>query len=106
MEGSHFFRRFLFANRQFNWYTAKKMDGSKESVNGNSQMINNPTVEHILELIEQMPEEDRLALETRLSQRLEAEWEKSIAENQRIARDQGITEESIDRAIHRRRYGE
>ena len=65
-----------------------------------------PTVDYVLELIEQMPEQDRLALEMRLSQRLEAEWDQAVAENRRIALDRGITDETIERAIHRRRYGE
>jgi hypothetical protein len=65
-----------------------------------------PTVDYVLELIERMPDEDRLALEMRLSQRLEAEWSDAVAENQRIAHDRGITDETIERAIHRRRYGE
>jgi hypothetical protein len=65
-----------------------------------------PTVDYVLELIDQMPEEDRLALEKRLSERLEAEWDKAVAENRRLAHQRGITEETIDRAAHRRRYGE
>ena len=28
------------------------------------------------------------------------------AENRRLAQERGITEDTIDRAIHRRRYGE
>ena len=65
-----------------------------------------PTVDYVLELIEQMPEEDRLALEKRLSERLDAEWDAAVAENRRLAQERGITEDTIDRAIHRRRYGE
>ena len=65
-----------------------------------------PTVDYVLELIEQMAEEDRLALEKRLSERLDAEWDAAVAENRRLAEERGITEDTIDRAIHRRRYGE
>lgn len=68
--------------------------------------MTHPTVDYVFELIEQMPEEDRLALEMRLSQRLEAEWNEAVADNRRIALDRGITDETIQRAIHRRRYGE
>jgi len=68
--------------------------------------MSHPTVDYVLELIDQMPEEDRLTLEKRLSERLEAEWDEAVAENSRIAQERGITEETIDRAIHRRRYGE
>ena len=65
--------------------------------------MSHPTVDHVLELIEQMPEEDRLAFEKRLSQRLEAEWDEAVAENRRVAQERGITEETIDRVIRRRR---
>lgn len=65
-----------------------------------------PTVDYVFDLIEQMPEDDRLALEMRLSQRLQAEWNEAVAENRRIALDREITDETIERAIHRRRYGE
>jgi hypothetical protein len=65
-----------------------------------------PTVDYVFELIEQMPDEDRLALEMRLSQRLQAEWNDTVAENRRIALARGITDDTIERAIHRRRYGE
>ena len=65
-----------------------------------------PTVDHVLELIHRLPEEDRLALEVRLSQHLDAEWEEAVAENRRVAHERGIAEEAIDRAIHKRRYGE
>lgn len=68
--------------------------------------MNHSRVDHVMELIEQLPEEDRLVLEQRLSQRFEAEWSDAVAENRRIAQQRGITDESIDRAIHRRRYGE
>ena len=65
-----------------------------------------PTVDYVLELIERMPEEDRLALEKRLSERLEPEWDAAVAENRRLAQERGITEDTIDRAIQQRRYGE
>lgn len=63
------------------------------------------SVDQVLELIEGLPDDDRLALE-KLSQRLEAEWNEAVAENRRLARARGITEETVDQAIHRRRYGE
>jgi hypothetical protein len=68
--------------------------------------MSHPTVDHVFELIEQMSGDDRLMLEKRLARRLDAEWDEAVAENRRIARERGITEETIDRAIHRRRYGE
>ena len=63
-------------------------------------------IHHVMELIEQLPEEDRLELEKLLAQKFDAEWKAALTENRRIAQKRGITEETIDRAIHRRRYGE
>lgn len=63
------------------------------------------SVDQLFDLIERMPEDDRLALEKRLSQRLEAEWREAVAENRRIAQARGITEDTIEQAIQRRRYG-
>lgn len=37
---------------------------------------------------------------------LQAEWDEAVAEKRRVAEVHGITEKTIDRAIHRRRYGE
>jgi len=68
--------------------------------------MSHPTVDYVLELIEKMSAEDRLVLEKRLSDRLETAWDEAVAENRRVAQERGITEETIDRAIHRRRYGE
>jgi hypothetical protein len=70
------------------------------------ELMTHPTVDHVLDLIEQLPEDDRLLLEKRLSERLEADWQEAVAENGRIAEERSITEETINRAIHRRRYGE
>lgn len=80
--------------------------GAEGGVPAGSAYMSHPTVDHVLELIEQMPEEDRLVLEQRLWQQVEAEWDEAVAENQRLAQERGITEETIDRVIHRRRYGE
>lgn len=68
--------------------------------------MNQPTADEVLALIEKMPAEDRLALEKRLSERLDTQWDDAVAENRRIAQERGITEETIDRAIHQRRHGE
>ncbi len=65
-----------------------------------------PTVDYVLELIDQLPDEDRAALEARLLNRIEAEWSDAVAENRQIAETKGVTDETIDGIIHRRRYGE
>ena len=62
-------------------------------------------IHHVMELIEQLPEEDRLELEKLLAQKFDTEWKAALTENRRISQQRGITEETIDRAIHRRRYG-
>ena len=61
------------------------------------------SVDQLFDLIERMPEADRLALEKRLSQCLEAEWNDAVAENRRIAEARGITDETVGSAFERRR---
>lgn len=61
---------------------------------------------HVLELIEQMTEADRPVLEPRLAAWSEAAWERSVAENRRYGQERGVTQETVDQALHRRRYGE
>lgn len=63
-------------------------------------------VDEVVEMIASMPDEDRLALEMRLAERFENEWREAVSEGRRIAEARGIDEAAIDRAIHRRRYGE
>jgi hypothetical protein len=63
------------------------------------------SVERVLELIDRLSDDERLILEKQLSQRLDAQWDEAVAENRRVAQERGITEEMVDRAIHRRRYG-
>ena len=64
------------------------------------------TVDEILELIEKLPDQERVLLETRLAQRLDEDWSRAVAENRRVAGERGIDERAIEDAIHRRRYGE
>jgi hypothetical protein len=61
-------------------------------------------VQEILERIDQLPEPDRLILEERLAERAEAEWRREAESARRIARERGIDQAAIDRAIHDRRY--
>jgi hypothetical protein len=61
-------------------------------------------VEEILERIEQLPVEDRLILEERLAQLADAEWKREAEAARRIARERGIDQAAIDRAIHELRY--
>jgi hypothetical protein len=56
-------------------------------------------VREILDRIEQLPEEDRLILEARLAELAEAEWRLETGHARRIARERGLDQAAIDRAI-------
>jgi hypothetical protein len=62
-------------------------------------------VDEILRRIDSLPEEDRLALEEQLDLRIEREWLAEMVEARRIAREQGIDQDAIDRAISEIRRG-
>ena len=61
-------------------------------------------VREILHRIEQLPEEDRLILEERLAELAEAEWKREAEHARRIARERGLDQAAIDRAIQDLRY--
>lgn len=61
-------------------------------------------VEEILRLIEQLTEDDRLALDERLAELSETEWPREVQAVRRIARERGIDQAAIDRAVHHLRY--
>ncbi len=63
------------------------------------------TVQRILELIDRLSEDDRKLLEERLAQRLERAWLEEVGDARRKAEEQGIDQDAIDQAIHKRRYG-
>ena len=65
----------------------------------------NATVEDILTLIDQLPEMERQRLDDELHAQREAEWEVTSAAMRRDAKQRGIDQETIDRAIHEHRYG-
>ncbi|HEX4955301.1 MAG TPA: hypothetical protein VF017_18075 [Thermoanaerobaculia bacterium] len=67
--------------------------------------MSHATVYEILERIEQLPVEERLLLDDLLTQREEAEWRQEAAQARQVARDRGIDQEAIDRAVHRVRHG-
>ncbi len=62
-------------------------------------------VQEILQRIQQLPEEDRLLLEQHLVQGAEAEWKREAEEARRLARQKGIDQAAIDRAVEKVRYG-
>jgi len=64
------------------------------------------SVEDILREIESLSEEDRLALDERLADRLREEWDREAQTARDEAQRRGIDQATIDRAVERRRYGE
>jgi hypothetical protein len=61
-------------------------------------------IREILHRIEQLPEEDRLLLEERLTEIAEAEWKREAELARRIARERGLDQAAIDQAIRELRY--
>jgi hypothetical protein len=64
------------------------------------------TVDDILDRIKQLPEEDRVLLDELLAQQEDREWREEAAKARKMAQDQGIDQDAIDRAVHAVRYGE
>ena len=63
------------------------------------------SVHEILQKIEQLPEEDRALLDKRLAELDEAEWKRLATDVRHVAREKGIDQTKIDRAIDELRYG-
>lgn len=63
------------------------------------------SVEDILRDIDSLTDEERLALDGQIAQRLEAEWERETAKARDEARRRGIDQAAIDGAVERQRYG-
>jgi len=61
-------------------------------------------VRDILNRIDQLPEEDRLLLERRMTERAEAQWHREVAVALREAERRGIDDAAIERAIDELRY--
>ena len=61
-------------------------------------------VREILQRIEQLPEEDRLLLDERLTEIAETEWKREAKDARRIARERGLDQAAIDQAIYDLRY--
>ena len=62
-------------------------------------------VHEILDRIQRLPREERLLLEDHLAQQAEAEWQREVEEARRLAREKGIDQAAIDRAVERVRHG-
>jgi len=62
-------------------------------------------VHEILDRIERLPPEDRLALEEHLARQAEADWLHEAEKARELARRKGIDQAAIDRAVEKVRYG-
>lgn len=58
-------------------------------------------VHEILERIQSLPADERLLLEDQLAQQAETEWRREAEEARRLAREKGIDQAAIDRAVER-----
>ena len=64
------------------------------------------TVDAILDQIRQLPAADRAILEQRLAEQTESEWrEEAESWCATRAREKGISQATIDQAVHDLRYG-
>ena len=61
-------------------------------------------VEEILHRIQQLPEEDRRLLEERWAELTEAEWKREAEQARLSARERGVDQKAIDRAVQELRY--
>ncbi len=61
-------------------------------------------VHEILDRIQRLPAEDRLVLEECLAQQEEAQWRREAEEARSLARQRGIDQAAIDRAIDKIRH--
>ena len=62
-------------------------------------------VHEILDRIEHLPPAERMELEGLLAQQAEAEWQCEAEEARRLARQKGIDQAAIDRAVEKVRHG-
>ena len=58
----------------------------------------------ILDRIQHLPVEDRLSLDEQLARLSEAEWHREAEEGRRLAKQKGIDQAAIDRAVEAVRY--
>jgi hypothetical protein len=63
-------------------------------------------VREILERIRRLPESDRLELRSELSREEEQEWVQMLTQAREMARQRGIDDAAIVRAVESLRYGD
>jgi hypothetical protein len=66
--------------------------------------MSHTTVEGLIEQIQKLSEEDRLLLETRLSDISETEWQKETTLARQEAKKRNIDQKEIDNAVYQTRY--
>jgi hypothetical protein len=59
----------------------------------------------ILHRIHALPDHERLQLQEHLAREAEAEWQREAEDARQQARDRGIDQAAIDRAVEAVRYG-
>src|SRR5262249_49140404 len=62
-------------------------------------------VQEILKRIEELSDEDRLVLQSRLAELAESEWRHEVELARQKARESGLTQEQVDKAVEQVRYG-
>jgi hypothetical protein len=62
-------------------------------------------VDEILKKIDDLSEAERLALEQQLAERAEAQWLRESIQASALARQHGLDQAAIDRAVEQVRYG-
>ena len=66
--------------------------------------MNRSNVRDVLDRIEKLSEADRVLLDEQLEARAEAEWQREAAAAEDVARERGIDQAAIDRAVEEVRY--
>ena len=62
-------------------------------------------VQDILQRIDRLSPEDRLELDEQLVRQVEVDWKKEAEVARQLARQRGIDQTAIDRAVEQARYG-
>ncbi|MFO0969747.1 MAG: hypothetical protein U0793_29675 [Gemmataceae bacterium] len=61
-------------------------------------------VHEIIDRIQRLPADERLALENYLAEQAEAEWRREAEAARKLARERGIDQAAIDRAVENVRH--
>jgi len=67
--------------------------------------MNESAIDHIWQQIQALGEEEQLRLHERLAAVAEEQWRNEASAARRIAKDKGIDQATIDRAVDKVRYG-